>query len=153
MWPITLDYDDRLLVGVHVNWLSPVKIRRLVIGGSRKSLVHNDLDPTEKVRIYDCRVEPANNPDDKDRLLIDYRHGDMWCPHIGQDEPLQAVVRHFAECVMTGQRPLTDGLAGLRILTLLEATDRSLALGGVPVSAGPEPKAGSGPFRFRRIEN
>jgi len=130
---VTLDYGERLLASVHLNWLSPVKIRQLVIGGSRKSLVYNDLDPSEKVRIYDRRIERTTDPEDTHRLLFDYRLGDMWSPHVGTDEPLGAVVRHFAECILSGQTPLTDGRAGLRIVELLEASDRSLGLGGAPV--------------------
>ena len=130
---ITLDYGERLLACIHVNWLSPVKIRQLVIGGSRKSVVLNDLEPTEKLRVYDRRIERTTDPEDKHRVLFDYRLGDIWSPHVGTEEPLQAMVQHFAECILKGQRPVTDGHAGLRVLELLEATDRSLAQGGVPV--------------------
>lgn len=131
MGMVTLDYGERLLASVHVNWLSPVKIRQVVIGGSRKSVVFNDLDPIEKVRIYERRVERAT--EDRHRVLFDYRLGDMWCPNVGTEEPLLAVVRHFTECILAGRPPLTDGHAGLRIVEILEATDRSLALGGAPV--------------------
>ena len=130
---ITLDYGARLLACVHVNWLSPMKIRQLVIGGSRKSVVLNDLDPTEKLRVYDRRIERTADPVDKHQVLFDYRLGDIWSPHVGTDEPLAAVVQHFADCILKEQTPITDGRAGLRILELLEATDRSLALGGTPV--------------------
>jgi predicted dehydrogenase len=136
---LTLDYGDRVLACVHVNWLSPVKIRQLVLGGSRKSVVLNDLEPTDKVRVFDRRVERINHPEDKHKVLIDYRLGDSWSPYIGTDEPLQGVVRHFAECIAGGKRPVTDGRAGVRILELLEAADRSMAQGGVPVSVGPQP--------------
>lgn len=133
---VTLDYGARLLASVHVNWLSPVKIRQLVVGGSRKSVVFNDLDPTEKVRVYDRRVERSNHPEDRHRVLFDYRLGDMWCPYVGTEEPLQVMVRHFAECVQTGRQPITDGRHGLRVVELLEAADRSLSLGGVPIVPG-----------------
>lgn len=136
---VTLNYGDRLLAGMHVNWLSPVKLRQMVIGGSRKSVVFNDLDPLEKVRVYDRRIESASDPENKHRVLFDYRLGDMWCPYVGTGEPLAGLVQHFAECVATGRRPLTDGLAGLRVVQMLEATDRSLAQGGRPVSIGNPP--------------
>jgi predicted dehydrogenase len=129
----TFDYGDHLLAGVHVNWLSPVKIRQMVIGGSRRSIVLNDLDPVDKIRVYDKGVERQTDPEDKHRLLIEYRLGDMWAPHLENEEPLQALVRDFAESVAHGRPPLTDGHAGLRIVELLEATDRSLALNGAPV--------------------
>jgi predicted dehydrogenase len=130
---ITLDYGARLLACVHVNWLSPMKIRQLVLGGSRKSVVLNDLEPAEKLRVYDRRIERTTDPEDKHHVLFDYRLGDIWSPHVGTDEPLAAVVQHFADCIVKDQRPISDGHAGLRILELLEATDRSLALGGMPV--------------------
>jgi predicted dehydrogenase len=130
---INLDYGARLLACIHVNWLSPMKIRQLVIGGSRKSVVLNDLEPTEKLRVYDRRIERTTDAEDKHRVLFDYRLGDIWSPHVGTDEPLQAMVQHFADCVLKDQRPITDGHAGLRVLELLEATDRSLMQGGIPV--------------------
>ena len=148
---VTLDYGDRLLASVHVNWLSPVKIRQLVIGGSRKSLVYNDLDPTEKIRVYDRRIEMTTSPEDQHRALIDYRLGDMWCPYLGTAEPLQAVIRHFADCIVTGQPPVTDGHAGLRIVELLEATDRSLALGGSPVVPGAEAGSPNGTAPTQKV--
>jgi len=132
----TFDYGDGLLAGVHVNWLSPVKLRQMVIGGSRRSLVLNDLDPVDKIRVYDKGVERQADPEDKHRLLIEYRLGDMWAPHLENEEPLQALVRHFAECIAERKTPVTDGRAGLRIVELLEATDRSLALSGTPVAPG-----------------
>jgi predicted dehydrogenase len=130
----TLNYGDRLLASVHVNWLSPVKIRQMVIGGARKSLVINDLDPTEPIRVYDRSIERQPQPESEHNLLIQYRLGDMWAPHVGREEPLQALVQHFADCILHERQPLTDGAAGLRIVELLEATDRSLALNGAPVA-------------------
>lgn len=138
---VTLNYGERLLAGVHVSWLSPVKLRQMVICGSRKSVVFNDLDPVEKVRVYDRRIESTQDPEDQHRILFDYRLGDMWCPHVGMGEPLQMMVQHFAECVATGRRPLTDGIAGLRIVRMLEGMQRSLSLAGRPVPLGLPPLA------------
>jgi len=139
----TLNYGDRVLASVHVNWLSPVKIRQMVIGGARKSLVMNDLDPTEPIRVYDRSIERQAHPESEHNLLIQYRLGDMWAPHVGREEPLQTLVQHFADCVLHDYTPLTDGAAGLRIVELLEATDRSLALHGapVPLAAAAAPRA------------
>ena len=144
---VTLNYGDRLMAGVHLNWLSPVKLRQMVIGGSRKSVIFNDLDPLEKVRVYERRIESALDPENKHRVLFDYRLGDMWCPYVGTGEPLGAVVQHFAECIVTGRRPLTDGVTGLRIVQMLEATDRSLAQGGRPVALALPPEAAVLPTR------
>jgi predicted dehydrogenase len=130
---VTLDYDKQLFAGIHVSWLSPVKIRQFVIGGARRSIVYNDLEPMEKIRLYDRHIERTPDPEDKHRILFDYRLGDMWSPHVGTAEPLQAVVEHFADCIVSGKTPLTDGHAGLRVVEYLEATDRSLASGGGPI--------------------
>ncbi|MBM4067996.1 MAG: Gfo/Idh/MocA family oxidoreductase [Planctomycetes bacterium] len=130
---VTLDYDKRLFAGLHVNWLSPVKIRQTVLGGSRRSVVYNDNEPTEKIRVYDRQIECSADPEDKHRVLFDYRLGDMWSPYVGTGEPLQAVVQHFAECALHDRTPLSDGVAGLRIVQMLEATDRSLGLAGQAV--------------------
>lgn len=135
---IHLDYSNRLLATMHVNWLSPVKIRHLLIGGSEKSLLYNDLDPIEKIRVYDRGVRVTEDPAGRYRALVDYRSGDVWSPHVSTEEPLQVVVRHFAECILEGQQPMTDGLAGLRVVELLEAADRSMRAGGNAVSAEPE---------------
>src|SRR5262245_17822647 len=105
----TLHYEDRLLASVHVNWLSPVKIRQMVIGGAKRSLVLNDLDPTEPLRVYDRGIERQAHPESQHNLLIQYRLGDMWAPHVGREEPLQTLVQHFAECIAKEQTPLTDG--------------------------------------------
>jgi predicted dehydrogenase len=144
---VTLNYGDRLLAGVHLNWLSPVKLRQMVIGGARKSVIFNDLDPLGKVRVYERRIESALDPDNKHRVQFDYRLGDMWCPYVGTGEPLAALVHHFAECIVTGRRPITDGVAGLRVVQMLEATDRSLAQGGKPVSLALPPTVAALPAR------
>lgn len=128
---LSLDFGDNLIANFHLNWLSPVKMRYTMIGGSKQSLVYNDLDPVEKIKVYDSGI--VVNRDDLEgrrRLLIDYRSGDVWSPHIPRNEPLQEVVRHFAECINTGSTPLTDGEAGVRIVRILEASQRSIRAQG-----------------------
>jgi predicted dehydrogenase len=131
---LCLDYSDRLQASMHVNWLSPVKIRHLLIGGSKKSVLYNDLDPMEKIRVYDRGVRLTEDPADRHRLLVDYRSGDVWSPHVGTEEPLQGVVRDFAESILDQREPLSNGELGLRIVELLEAADRSIRLGGMAVN-------------------
>ena len=96
---VNVDYDDRMLANFHVNWLSPVKVRQMIFAGSRKSLIFNELNTTEPIKVYDRGIELGEGADDRHKLLISYRSGDVWSPHIEPGEPLQAVVSHFAECI------------------------------------------------------
>ncbi len=128
---LNLDFGDNLIANFHLNWLSPVKIRYTMIGGSKQSLVYNDLDPVEKIKVYDSGiVVKSDDVEERRRLLIDYRSGDVWSPHIPRNEPLQEVVRHFAACIAEGRAPITDGEAGLRIVRILEASQRSIRAQG-----------------------
>src|SRR5262245_7939031 len=131
---ITVRFDGSLIAHFHVNWLAPVKIRRTVIGGSKKMIVYDDLDPSDRVKIYDKGVSVNADRAERDRMLIDYRAGDMFAPKIDKTEPLHAVCAQFAECALTGKRPETDGAAGLRIVRLLEAAQQSIARDGARVS-------------------
>ena len=133
---VNVDYDDRMMANFHVNWLSPVKVRQMIFAGSRKSLIFNELNTTEPIKIYDRGIELGENLDDRRKLLVSYRSGDVWSPHIEPGEPLQAVVSHFAECIRDGKTPLSDGRLGLRVVRLLEAATRSMrAQGGRVVLA------------------
>jgi predicted dehydrogenase len=127
---LSLDFGENLLASVHVNWLSPVKVRHLIIGGSRKSLVYNDLDPIEPIKVYDRGVDIGPTPEERAGVLISYRTGDIWSPHVPIFEPLQQVVTHFADCIATGSRPRTDGDAGLRVVRILDAAQRSIKAQG-----------------------
>ncbi len=128
-----LDYGEGLVASVHVNWLSPVKIRHLLIGGSRRSALYNDLDSSEPLKLYDRGVDLAETPEEKARALVSYRAGDVWSPKIDKIEPLRNVISHFARCAETGAVPLSDARSGLRMVQTLEASDRSLEKGGVVV--------------------
>ena len=127
---LNLDFGGGMLASFHVNWLSPVKIRHFVVGGSRKGLVYNDLLPDEKIRVYDRGITVSHDQETKRGILVGYRTGDVWAPHVDRVEPLQVMVSHFAECVADGKRPLTDGEAGLRIVRILEAAQRSIKAQG-----------------------
>jgi predicted dehydrogenase len=133
---LTLRFDGALLAHLHVNWLAPVKIRRTLIGGSRKMIVYDELEPSEKVRVYDrgITVPDANDASDASwQLQIGYRTGDMWAPQLELTEALQTAVTHFLSCIDAGTPPETDGRAGLRVVRLLEAAERSIRRGGRPV--------------------
>lgn len=127
---VNVDFGDKLLANFHVNWLSPVKVRQFILGGSRRSLIYNELNTSEPIKLYDRGIELNEASEVRQKLLINYRSGDVWSPHIEPGEPLQAMVRHFAECIRDGSRPLSDGRLGLRVVRLLEAATRSIRAQG-----------------------
>ena len=127
---VNVDYDERLMASFHVNWLSPVKVRQMIFAGSRKSLIFNELNPTEPIKVYDRGIEVGQSLDERRKLMVNYRSGDVWSPHIEPGEPLQAAVGHFAQCIREGMAPLSDGNLGLRVVRLMEAATRSLKAQG-----------------------
>src|SRR5437867_2273068 len=122
---LTIYFPGNTIAHLNVNWLSPVKVRTTLIGGEKKMLVWNDLEADEKIKVYDKGVQ-MNNGQDLYELLVSYRSGDMWAPRVDQAEALKVELAYFIECVTKGQIPLNDGAAGLRVVKLLEAADRSL---------------------------
>lgn len=122
---ITVYFPKNIIAHINVNWLSPVKVRTTLIGGEKRMLVWNDLEADEKIKIYDKGVSIANQ-ENLHRLLVSYRSGDMWAPHVQQVEALKAELAYFHECLSTNTRPFNDGVAGLRIVKLLEAAELSV---------------------------
>src|SRR5215510_4196809 len=120
---ITVYFNDNMIAHFNVNWLSPVKVRTTLLGCEKKMVVWNDLEADEKVKIYDKGVEIKNGQGVYD-LLVSYRSGDMWVPKVEQTEALAAEARYFIQCISTGETPFNDGIAGLRVVKLLEAADR-----------------------------
>ena len=131
---ITVHFDNNMIAHFNVNWLSPVKIRMTLIGGEKRMLVWNDLVSDEKIRIYDKGVDVTNRESSYD-LRVSYRSGDMFAPKVEQIEALRNEAEYFLSCLTSGQRPENDGLAGLRVVKLLDACNQSLRQGGklVPV--------------------
>jgi predicted dehydrogenase len=127
---LNLDFSDGLVASFHVNWLSPVKVRHFIVGGSKKSIVYDDLEPAERVKVYDRGITINDDMEAKRGVMVGYRTGDVWSPHIPQVEPLAQMVRHFAECIRENKQPLTNGEAGLRIVKILEAAQRSIKAQG-----------------------
>jgi predicted dehydrogenase len=123
---ITLFYNSQFIAHINVNWLSPVKVRRTLIGGSKQMVVYDDMEASEKVKVYDRGITITNNPEDLYKVLVSYRSGDMHSPHLDASEALHTEVRHFAECIERGTRPITDGYVGLRVVRLLEAATLSM---------------------------
>ncbi len=131
---LTCFFESKLIAHFHLNWLSPLKLRRTIIGGDKKMLVYDDLEPSEKLKIYDRGATLTEaSPDTVHRALIDYRMGDMWAPHLAQGEALRIESTHFVECCAQNKTPITDGQAGLRVVKILEAANQSLAQRGAPV--------------------
>jgi predicted dehydrogenase len=130
---MTLFFENNLIAHLHVNWLAPVKVRRTLIGGSRKMIVYDDLEPSEKIKVYDKGITvngngQANGNGDKIyQMLVGYRTGDMWAPQLDMTEALSLELRQFIKCVEARQTPQTDGQAGFRVVQVLEAASQSLA--------------------------
>jgi len=122
---ITVYFPGNLIAHINVNWLSPVKVRTTLIGGKDKMLVWNDLEPDEKIRVYDKGVDIANG-EGVYELLVSYRSGDVWAPKVDQTEALKNELGYFLDCVIKHQTPSNDGAAGLRVVRLLEAAEQSL---------------------------
>lgn len=121
---LTLYYPNNIIGHINVNWLSPVKVRTTLIGGEKKMLVWNDLEADEKIKIYDKGVEMSGG--DVYKLLVSYRSGDMWSPRVEQVEALKLEAAYFVECIVNNKQPFNDGAAGLHVVRMLEAADRSL---------------------------
>jgi predicted dehydrogenase len=123
---ITVYFPNNVLAHINVNWLSPVKVRMTLIGGRDKMLVWNDLEPDERIKVYDKGVSVTSTEGVYD-LLVSYRSGDVWSPRVDQTEALAAELAYFLDCIVNDTTPINDGRAGLRVVRMLEAADRSLA--------------------------
>jgi len=128
---VMLLFPDEFIAHFHFNWLSPVKIRHTLMAGSRKMVVYDDIEPTEKVRVYDSGVTAIHREEQMDReaayrTLVSYRTGDVWVPKLDTTEALRYVCAEFLAAIAEKRPPLTDGNAGLRVVRLLEAAQKSI---------------------------
>jgi predicted dehydrogenase len=123
---ITLFFAGAQIAHVHVNWLTPVKVRHTLIGGSEKMILYDDLEPSEKLKVYDKGINVTPRQEDVYKMLVSYRSGDMWAPRLDNTEALQTEALHFIDCVENGRQPDTDGPAGLRMVSMIEAAETSL---------------------------
>lgn len=130
---LTVHYENSFMAHFHVNWLSPVKVRQILIGGSRRMLVFDDMEPSEKLRVYDRGIQ-VSNKEGIYKMLVDYRTGDMWAPKLALREALSFECEHFVDCVHKKKMPLTSGVAGLAVVKLLEGASKSLANEGARVA-------------------
>jgi predicted dehydrogenase len=122
---ITVQFADNILGHCHVNWLAPMKVRSVMLGGSRRMVVYDDNLVTEKIKIYDKGVT-LNTIEGLYDALVQYRHGDMHAPAIDNGEALARELRHFIHCIQHGVAPITDGRAGLRVVSILAAAEESI---------------------------
>lgn len=133
MAAMTLVYDANFVAHINVNWLSPVKVRRALIGGSKRMIVYDDIEPSHKVMVYEKGVDFVDPGQDSAQIRVSYRTGALSAPHLDGREALDRAAEHFIDCVVSGKTPLTDGHAGLRVVSILEAAARSIAAGGASV--------------------
>jgi len=126
---LTVYFNSNLIAHFHVNWLAPVKVRTILIGGSKRMIMYDDMEPSDKVKVYDKGVE-VNTKEGIYETLIQYRAGDMFAPKIDQTEALSLMCKHFIDCVTHSIRPLTDGRVGLEVVKVLEASGKSIRQSG-----------------------
>ena len=134
---VTLQLTGGAIAHCHLNWLSPTKVRTTMIGGSKRALIWDDLNPLQRVTVYDRGVDlvPAQDAraEERQKAFVSYRTGDLVSPALTDREALASMVEEFADCIRTGRPSLTDGRSGLRVLDILEAASRSMELRGAPV--------------------
>jgi predicted dehydrogenase len=138
---LNLFFESNLIAHIHVNWLAPVKVRRTLIGGSQKMIVYDDLEPSEKIKVYDKGItlngNPQKNGEKVYQMLVGYRTGDMWAPQLDATEALGVELRQFVDCIEQNGTPIADGHAGLRVVRILEAATQSLAQRGRVIDLEP----------------
>ena len=135
---ITMFFEGNLIAHLNVNWLSPVKMRRTLIGGSRQMIVYDDMEPSEKVKIYDKGITVNGTPDSLYKALIGYRSGDMCAPQLDVCEALKVELHHFATCIRSGAKPITGAQAGLDVVRILESASLSMKQRGRLVELAPK---------------
>jgi predicted dehydrogenase len=130
---VTLFYDSGSIAHINVSWLAPVKVRQILIGGSKKMIAYDDLEPSEKVKVYDKGVTFTDDPTQIQEMRVGYRTGDMWAPKIGVAEALRVEGEHFVDCIVNRKTPDTDGRLGVRVVELIEAANQSMRRRGETV--------------------
>lgn len=123
---ITMFYDSGTIAHINVSWLAPVKVRQILLGGSNKMITYDDLQPSEKVKVYDKGVSFTDDPKKIYEMRVGYRTGDMWAPKLDETEALRIAVEHFVDSIEQSKPPETDGRMGLRVVELVEAATSSM---------------------------
>jgi len=133
---LCLTFRNQRTAIIQSSWLDPRKVREMTIVGSKKMIVYDDVQPLEKIRIFDARVERPPHYDTFGEFQYAYHYGDIHIPYVKQEEPLKTECQHFLDSIKNGTVPLTDGEQGLEMVRILEASSESLRQGGAPVSMG-----------------
>jgi predicted dehydrogenase len=133
---VNVRFGTNLIAHFHLNWLAPVKVRLTLVGGSKKMLVYDDTEPSEKIKIYDRGITMAQDPERRARLLAGYRNGDMLAPQLDSTEALRLVAREFVGSIIQNRPPLTDGPSAYRVVQLLEAAQQSIEQNGREIELG-----------------
>lgn len=134
---VTAQFDSSLIAHFHLNWLAPVKVRRTLVGGSQKMLVYDDMENSEKIKIYDRGVSQNHDPANRERLLTSYRNGDSLAPNLDTTEAMRVMGKEFVASINENRPSLSDGYSGLRVVRLLEAAQRSIQQDGREVLLSP----------------
>nr|WP_280521395.1 Gfo/Idh/MocA family oxidoreductase [Paenibacillus mangrovi] len=130
---LTVYYENNMIAHIHVNWLSPVKIRQTLIGGSHSMIVWNDLLSDESLKIYNRGVDMIQSVESKYHYLASYRMGEMHAPVVHKKEALLQEIDYLVECIENNRQPMNDASSGTRIVRMLEASDASLKQSGAPI--------------------
>ena len=133
---ITLNLSNGGFSTIQSSWLDPNKVREMTFVGSRKMLVYDDLEPIEKIKVYDKRVEIPPHYDTFAEFHYAYHYGDMYSPYLKQSEPLKVECKHFLDCIKTGEKSDSSGTEGLQVVQILEASSKSLKNGGSEIQIG-----------------
>ena len=141
---VSAHFNDNLIAHFHLNWLAPVKIRTTLLGASKKMIVYDDMETSEKVKVYDKGISMHHDPEHRERLLTGYRNGDMFAPNLDAGEALRAMARDFVSAIVEEGSPVSDGYSGYRVVRLLEMAQQSMAQNGKPIELHslPIPRSG-----------
>jgi predicted dehydrogenase len=130
---VSARFEDNLIAHFHLNWLAPVKVRTTLVGGSKKMVVYNDMETSEKIKVYDKGISVNHDPEHRERMLTGYRNGDMLAPNLDTTEALRLMARDFVDSIVEKRPPVSDGEAGYRVVRLLELAQQSMMQNGRPV--------------------
>jgi predicted dehydrogenase len=142
---VTAHFASSMIAHFHLNWLAPVKVRKTLVGGTRKMIVYDDMETVEKVRLYDKGITVNHDSESRERILASYRNGDVLAPNLDTTEALRLMAREFIDSIVQKRLPICDGYAGYRVVRLLEAAQQSMELNGQPIEL-------ANPVGSRRIE-
>jgi predicted dehydrogenase len=126
---VTVHFNDKLIAQFHINWLSPVKVRKILLGGTRLMVMYDDMEASEKIKVYDRGVD-VKEEDAVYKKLVQYRTGDMYSPNIDPSEALSRMTTEFVQSIVTGRLPISDGQSGVNVVKVLEAANISVKAGG-----------------------